>query len=245
MIASKRTLVIGDIHGGLKALEQVWKRANISEEDTLVFLGDYGDGWSESAAVVSFLIAKSNTHSCVFIRGNHDYLVHRYLTKNDTNPMWLQHGGDATMKSYQEISEEMKKAHISFFEALQNYHVDTQNRLFVHAGFTHQAGPRYEFYPNLVYWDRTLWETACSLDPTLSKKSDRYPQRLLQFKEMYIGHTPTTRVGETVPTQYANVWNIDTGAAFKGCLSVLDIATKKFWQSDPVYTLYPEEKGRN
>ncbi|HAH34085.1 MAG TPA: serine/threonine protein phosphatase, partial [Flavobacteriaceae bacterium] len=44
MSLPKRTLVIGDIHGGLKALQQVWKRAQISKEDTLIFLGDYVDG---------------------------------------------------------------------------------------------------------------------------------------------------------------------------------------------------------
>ena len=38
MSLPNRTLVIGDIHGGLKALQQVWSRAHISKEDTLVFL---------------------------------------------------------------------------------------------------------------------------------------------------------------------------------------------------------------
>ena len=38
-----RTLVIGDIHGGLKALEQVLERANVTPEDKLIFLGDYVD----------------------------------------------------------------------------------------------------------------------------------------------------------------------------------------------------------
>lgn len=37
MSLPKRTLVIGDIHGGLKALQQVWNRANISKQDTLFF----------------------------------------------------------------------------------------------------------------------------------------------------------------------------------------------------------------
>lgn len=245
MSLPKRTLVIGDIHGGLKALQQVWKRAQISKEDTLIFLGDYVDGWSDALEVISFLISISKTHQCVFLRGNHDFLAHRYLTKNDQNPLWVAHGGAATIASYKGISQGQKNEHISFLEALHNYHIDAQNRLFVHAGFTNQGGPKHEFYPDFVYWDRSLWEMACSLDPLLSKKSNRYPKRLLLFKEIYIGHTPTTKIGEKVPTGFANLWNIDTGAAFKGSLSVLDVSTKEFWQSDPVYTLYPQEKGRN
>ena len=51
-----RTLVIGDIHGGLRALHQIFERANVSKEDTLIFLGDYVDGWSESPDVLDFLI---------------------------------------------------------------------------------------------------------------------------------------------------------------------------------------------
>ena len=50
----KRTLAIGDIHGGLKALKQVLERANVNENDKLIFLGDYVDGWSESSQVIQF-----------------------------------------------------------------------------------------------------------------------------------------------------------------------------------------------
>jgi serine/threonine protein phosphatase 1 len=42
-----------------------------------------------------------------------------------------------------------------------------------------------------------------------------------------------------------NIWNIDTGAAFYGKLSCMDINTKEVFQSDPVQTFYPDEKGRN
>jgi serine/threonine protein phosphatase 1 len=42
-----------------------------------------------------------------------------------------------------------------------------------------------------------------------------------------------------------NVWNIDTGAAFTGKLSAIDIDTKDVFQSDTVKDLYPYEQGRN
>jgi serine/threonine protein phosphatase 1 len=41
------------------------------------------------------------------------------------------------------------------------------------------------------------------------------------------------------------VWNVDTGAAFKGPVSIMDVKTKQVWQSDPVWKLYPNEEGRN
>lgn len=42
-----------------------------------------------------------------------------------------------------------------------------------------------------------------------------------------------------------NMWNMDTGAAFTGHLSAMNIDTKEVLQSDEVPLLYPDEKGRN
>ena len=240
-----RTLVIGDIHGGLKALEQVLLKLKLSDSDRFIFLGDYVDGWSDAAETVSFLIQFAKAYECIFIRGNHDYLTYRYLKHDDAKPMWLAYGGETTRKSYSKLSSEEKEKHLLFYENCANYHIDAQNRLFVHAGFTNLAGPQYEYLGKLVFWDRTLWEMARSMDVNISEEDVRYPQRLKLFKEIYIGHTPVTRMGSTVPLNFANVWNIDTGAAFKGPLSIIDVDTKEVWQSDPVYQLYPSEMGRN
>lgn len=240
-----KTVVIGDIHGGLKALEQVIEKANLPSDSKYIFVGDYVDGWSQSAEVVSFLLKFSQEHKCVFIRGNHDDLLFRYLSTGESNPMWLSQGGNSSIESYSQLSRSELEIHLQFFQNLENYHIDQENRLFVHAGFTNQQGPQNEFYKNLVYWDRTLWEMVCAMDTSLSKESDSYPKRLKLFKEIFIGHTPVTRVGFEKPAHYANVWNVDTGAAYKGKLSMLDVDSKELWQSDPVYTLYPKEKGRN
>jgi serine/threonine protein phosphatase 1 len=74
-----RTLVIGDIHGGLRALHQIMERAKVTKEDTLIFLGDYVDGWSQSPQVLDYLIELNTTNNCVFIRGNHDELLLHWL----------------------------------------------------------------------------------------------------------------------------------------------------------------------
>jgi len=240
-----RTLVIGDIHSGLRALQQVLQQVKPTANDHLIFLGDYVDGWSEAAETVSFLIHFSETHHCTFIRGNHDYLAHRHLRYGNNNEQWLAHGGAATRDSYASLSSEEKEEHIQFYEGLINYHIDKHNRLFVHAGFTNLKGPQHEHFANLVFWDRTLWEMAKSLDPSIPKDNFRYPTRLKLFSEIYIGHTTVTKIGTTIPVNYANLWNVDTGAAFTGPLTILDVDTKEFWQSEPVRQLYPEEKGRN
>lgn len=242
---TNRILVIGDIHGGLKAINQVFERAKVTTDDRLIFLGDYVDGWSESPKVLDFLIELNKKNRCVFIRGNHDDLLLNWLSESRDNLEWYKHGGESTVLAYANISVVKKQIHIEFLKSLQNYYLDEQNRLFIHAGFTNINGIRYEFFPKLFYWDRTLWETALSLDESIPKNSLFYPRRLTLYDEIYIGHTPVTRIGKTIPIQKACVWNIDTGAAFNGALTILDIDTKEFWQSDSLSKLYPDEKGRN
>lgn len=241
----KRTLVVGDIHGGLLALKQVLNRAEVTKEDHLVFLGDYVDGWSDSVGVIDFLTEMSLHQEITFIRGNHDDLVYQWLKGKEMSAKWIQHGGQTTKDAYAKLSSEERYEHLPFYERLKDYYIDDQNRMFCHAGFQNLNGPSHEWHSTAFYWDRTLWEMVCAMREDLSPLDKLYPKRLQLFKEIYIGHTPVTRVGATVPLQKANVWNIDTGAAFMGSISVLDVDTKDFWQSDPVWELYPEEKGRN
>jgi serine/threonine protein phosphatase 1 len=240
-----RTLVIGDIHGGLRALHQIMDRAKVTTDDTLIFLGDYVDGWSESPQVLDYLIELGKKQNCIFIKGNHDDLVLQWLEESKDNLEWYKHGGESTVLAYNTVSETKKKRHIEFLQSLQDYYLDEQNRLFIHAGFTNMNGIDYEYFPKLFYWDRTLWETALALDTAIPKESFLYPKRLKLYDEIYIGHTPVSKIEQTIPIQKACIWNIDTGAAFNGPLTILDVDTKAFWQSEPLNKLYFNEKGRN
>ncbi len=240
-----RTLAFGDIHGGLRALEQVMERAKITPEDHLIFLGDYVDGWSESAEVIDKLIELQKSNKTTFIRGNHDDLVQQWLEGKDMSPKWLQHGGQSTINSYSRRSKEEIKTHLDFYKTFKDYHIDEHNRMFCHAGFQNLNGPEYEWHSTAFFWDRTLWEMVCAMREDIAEEDALYPKRLKLFSEIFIGHTPTTRINKTTPVNKANVWNLDTGAAFKGPLTVLDVHTKEYWQSDPLPALYPNENGRN
>ena len=95
-----------------------------------------------------------------------------------------------------------------------------------------------DLIPRQTYiWDRLLVEEArlgsISTDPVVPN-----------FSEVFVGHTPTLCYGSETPKKYNNVWLCDTGASYDGKLSIIDINTKEFWQSDSVPTLYPNHKGR-
>jgi serine/threonine protein phosphatase 1 len=237
-----RTIVIGDIHGALKALQQLLSKIMVSSGDQFIFVGDYVDGWSQSADVIEYLAEFVTFQPCIFIKGNHDEWCLSWLEGNIPNSDWLLHGGRTTIKSYKNYPPAQRAKHLEFFHKLRNYYEDDSGRLFVHAGFLSAKGPSREPYESDYYWDRSLWEAALAAD----KKDPKYfPERLLLYKEIYIGHTPTLNYNNTVPMHACNVWNIDTGAGFYGKLSAIDIETKQYWQSDMVMNLYPGEKGRN
>lgn len=270
-----RILVIGDIHGALKALKQCLKRSKYNPKtDQIIFLGDYVDGWSESAELIQFLIElqKESVLKHIFIRGNHDKWCEDWILTGTAQAGWVQQGGRATLESYIRTKHIIDEEHKNFFINMCNYYVDDENRGFVHGGFTSKRGLGYEPYETNYYWDRDLWSLALMQDnkffpiPELVKEGYGSGQRFKNHKEIFIGHTSTINwkykhngvlritnttnpdclVGKsiTTPIKACNIWNMDTGGGFGGKVTIMDVNTKEYWQSDFVKTLYLNESGR-
>jgi len=256
--------VIGDIHGGLKALIQIFENGMFNSKDTFIFLGDYVDGWSESAQVIQFLIKLKKRYNCIFLRGNHDEWLEEWLFSGIRPHGWEQNGGTSTIESYIESALVMNDEHKKFFKNLHNYYVDDKNRLFVHGGFTSNRGAEKEHVDSYLRWDRSLWYSALAAKPTYDKYKNLklVDKRLRNYKEIFIGHTATTSYSmnskgkireqrkfsnETIitPINACNVWNMDTGCGFKGKLTCMNVDTKEYVQSDFLTELYKNEKGRN
>ena len=241
-----RRFVIGDIHGAYRALVPLVEQLHPDKGDELIFLGDYVDGWSQSAQVIDYLIGLERKCRCIFIKGNHDAWAETFLKTGMEQPEeWVRNGGAETIASYGGYNREQIGQHLEFFGRMIYYFIDPENRLFIHAGFTGTQGPAKEHFEDMFFWDRTLWELALAVDENLPVTSPFYPKRLKLFREIFIGHTPTTNYGIDVPMHAHNVWNVDTGAAFRGRIAAMNIETKAFWQSDQIFKLYPGEKGRN
>ena len=264
-----RTLVFGDAHGGFKAFLQVLERCNFDNKiDKLIGLGDVADGWGETAELVEYLITlqeeSNNRH--IFLRGNHDAWCQEWLNYGIAKDIWVVQGGKATIDSYIRTGLLTDKRHKEFFNKLHNYYVDEENRGFVHGGYISKNGLGYEAYQSDYYWDRTLWEIAMAVDKDfkLIDKEDfrTNPYRFEKHKEIFIGHTTTgnwivkphlpeyqyseqPKQGRIItPMNRCNIWNLDTGGGYEGRLTIMDIDTKEFWQSDDMRTLYPDERGR-
>jgi len=147
---------------------------------------------------------------------------------------WFYQGGKSTVESYQKHPELLDK-HYQFLENCLDYYVDEENRLFVHAGFDVNFDVTEQNKTTYI-WDRVFW----------SNVSRGFYYGCDKFKEIYIGHTTTiSQWKHGRPVNIHNVWNMDTGATYMGKLSMMNIDTKELFQSDPVFMLYPEHKGRN
>lgn len=231
-----RTFVITDIHGASNSFKDVLKQANFDyEKDRLINLGDTFDRGYDPVACVREMMKMKNL---VYILGNHDAWTLKYLKGEfdvTTGPYyayeehraWWTQGGAETFECLtryggKDIEEEMGH----FLCNSERYYIDG-DRLFTHAGIL--PGTKVEHNSDfMLQWDRELVETL------LFPVGD-LPERIIpEYSEVFIGHTPTVLLAKhkcEVPLKLSNVWLCDTGALYKGKLSIMNVDTKEVFQA--------------
>ena len=227
-----KTFVVGDIHGAYKALLQCFERSGFDySKDRLIVLGDVCDGYPEVKQCLDELLKVKH---CDYLLGNHDLWALDWATVGCKEDIWLNQGGKATIESYG--GQPMPQAHINFLKEAFLW-LEIEDKIFVHAGFN-PAKPLSTHDRMDLIWDRTLIEEAYKA----SKINPDY--QFSTFKEIYLGHTTTQTFGSIKPLKLCNVWALDTGAGWSGCLTIMDVHTKKYCQSDLTPALYPYVLGR-
>jgi serine/threonine protein phosphatase 1 len=238
-----RRLAVGDIHGAYLALQQVLHRAAFDEQtDILIGLGDYVDGWPDTLQVIEYLKQLPHFEGVV---GNHDLWATKWLESGVVRwpecGSWMAQGGEATVHSYDQSSSALRRQHGAFLRMLPAYKL-VGDKLFVHGGVELAPVTVAEQSTTFLVWDRFLFQAAASnyLFPERYASIDISP-----YKEIYLGHTSTSSVAPNMqPIMSSGVWMLDQGAGWEGKLTVMDIDTHEYWQSDIVSSLYPGVKGR-
>ncbi|MBN8856134.1 MAG: metallophosphoesterase [Sphingobacteriales bacterium] len=239
---------------GSTKLKQCLQRSKFNyQKDRLIVLGDIVDRHDEAFECVEELL---KIHNLIAIRGNHDDWFDEFC-QTGRHPADWEYGGLATVQSYLGQGggkrpfvpggysltyilnpEDIPKKHRDFFSKIQPYFIDDDGRCFVHAGFN-RFFRFMDQHPSTYYWDRELWAAAWEWQRSSRLYPHEPPFKIkTQFKEIYLGHTSTTNWNVTVPMQGVNVFNLDTGAGGRGKLTIMEVETKKFWQSDLVTKLY-------
>jgi serine/threonine protein phosphatase 1 len=103
-----RIYAIGDVHGRLDLLEQLYDRiidhATTSdvERRVLVHLGDYVDRGPDSKGVLLRVRAGLPSFEMILLKGNHEELMLEFLEEGNGDALerWLDNGGVETLRSF-------------------------------------------------------------------------------------------------------------------------------------------------
>lgn len=211
---------VGDVHGCLDPLlaleDGIGEDASLREgRKLIVMLGDYVDRGPQSAAVLYHLSAAPPAgFDRICLRGNHDDAFLDYLEGDPAGDWFLDHGAEATLRSYgvdpeahgpfiasnfalrQAVRAAVPVAHVEFLQQMPVL-VTVGDDVFVHAGIR-PGRPLAEQVDEDLLWIR---RSFMDLGPGL-------PVRVFH------GHTPTS-----TPHVSAERVGLDTGCYRTGRLT--------------------------
>ena len=200
----------------------------------MISLGDICDGWPEVNKVIDELLRIKNLK---LILGNHDEWTLRWIKSGWMEDIWTSQGGSATMESYERDRERIPESHQSFLQSAVLF-LELDNKLFVHGGIDPGLDMAKQD-PGLLMWDRDLLSDAVRV----SKKNPEHHYG--KWDDIFVGHTTTQCYQTFKPIHVCNVWAVDTGGGWSGKLTIMDIDSHEYWQSDLVPDLYPHIPGRS
>lgn len=254
-----KKFVIGDIHGNIKALKQCLERSKFDyKKDLLIQLGDIVDGWPFVNECFDELLKIKNR---VDIIGNHDRWaldwfdreITKYGSHQSPENIWYSQGGKATLQSYGSMDSYdlleyplravMPKSHLDLLKNAKLYH-KIDNMVFTHGGVP-GAEPLSSRSEHFYTWDRDMLEKAVMVHPVNPSF------KIGKYDKIFIGHTSTEylnkKIGNsdlTAPIFACNVIDVDTGAGWSGKLTIMNIDSLEYFQSELASELYPNIKGR-
>lgn len=255
-IGIDKLIILGDICDGWPYVyECVEILLTIPEKDRVFILGNH-DEW-----FLRFL--KNGRHPDQWMQGGKGTMVSYKRNKDgevNMNPydLWERSEDGTPIRRIPDFGTEyIPEAHVRFFEQNVLYHKDEKKRLFVHGGFYRfqSLKDQQRRNPEVFYWDRELWQDALSVHDGEKLTFEE------EFSEIFIGHTTTlfwtkfkkaaskyilipAEDNECPPMKADIVYNLDTGAGSSGRLTIMDVETHDYWQSDLVSTFYGDYKPR-
>lgn len=213
-MADGRTIVIGDVHGCLAALDSLLEAVAPRPDDTIIMLGDYIDRGPDSRRVIERLIELKSHCRLIPLMGNHDEMFLEICTgQTGLIDEWLPFGGDATVASYDgRVPEGVPAGHVEFLRACPSFY-ETKRHFFVHGSYLADL-PLQQQPVDVLHWDSLKFG---------------HPGPHCSGKTAIVGHT-SQRDGEILDLGYLKC--IDTCCYGEGWLTALDVESGQVWQAD-------------
>jgi serine/threonine protein phosphatase 1 len=237
-----RLIAVGDIHGQYQLLIDLIADVRPSADDQFVFLGDYVDRGSDTAAVIDWLIDfQQKFPATKFLRGNHEQMLldaHAAALRN-------AHGANNFVADFLSLRNSGLPPEVHFFiscggeETLlsyQNQHADydpcavLQNLPEQHLLFVRKTRFYYLRHPFLF-----VHAGVDPKDPRGEKNDNQaflWERRPLwkadnKWKLTVVhGHTPVAS-----PYFDNHEISLDTGAGYGDRLTACDVLTRQIWQA--------------
>lgn len=224
---------MGDIHGMYDYLLDVLQKSGFDyENDQLIQLGDLLDRGPKPFHCIFELQKIKNR---ILIAGNHDQSFVEYI-KTGRNPLGIgdNNGTKITLNMWNQLHFDEKEKVVHFFNEQVPYHITEDKIMFTHGGWPEDA--KLEDVSSHVFsWDRELVRKA------MSCRGNEKVETLYDFKDIYLGHTTTLYWGKLKPIYSGGIRCLDTGSGKGGPLTIMDIDTHEYWQSD--YTINLKDYG--
>ena len=152
MTFDRRYIIIGDVHGNWRGVEDLLEKARYEPAtDRVIFVGDYNDHYANTDGsvrkVIDLLIElrERSPGNIFLIRGNHDLWFAEWLKTGGIPPeIWYVEGGRETLKSYgitdllsaPDQREKVPRSHKDFVcNLVDQYYLD-DHVVVIHGGFT-------------------------------------------------------------------------------------------------------------
>ncbi len=216
-----RIYAIGDVHGRADLLERLLSRidahraAHPVTRPVVLMIGDYIDRGPSSRDVLDLLINSARSREMIFLRGNHEVFIDRFLQDPETLRDWSRIGGLETLMSYglkptlNPDPDTQKELAAALNAQLPNIHrrflADLRTSFACGGYFFAHAGVRPGIPLSQQSEDDLMWIR------------DEFLLHEERFEKVVVhGHTPVREI-DIRPNRI----NIDTGAYATGRLSCL------------------------
>lgn len=240
----KRLIAVGDIHGQHHMLLTLMADIEPSNDDQIVFLGDYIDRGEESPAILDWLLSfKQQYPKTICLRGNHEQMLldavaaaQRKIDGRNTFlddfmairgqglpvaiSSYMANGGMETLAAYNQLTDDFDPCSAlceiprAHIEFLSNMPYFWQCR---HFFFVHAGVDPKDPTGEKRGMEAFLWQRK-----SLWTKDSKWDKVVVH------GHTPVAK-----PQVNEMEINLDTGAGYGKVLTACDLLQMRFWQASP------------
>ena len=116
----KRIIAVGDVHGCFDKLMSLWKKLEVTDNDLVIFLGDYVDRGAQVAETLNWILEQSAKENIIFLRGNHEHMLLDVVYKHMDKITWLFNGGQTTIRGLSKLKSEDKNFIERFLTFIEN-----------------------------------------------------------------------------------------------------------------------------